>query len=112
MVKLLIKGKANLFMKKMILAKIIPLAASLALFAGCATYESPSPESPPPPQAEVVPPQPDVTFVWTPGYWDWRGHWVWVHGVWGPRPHPGAVWVQGGWEHRGHRYVWHSGHWR
>ena len=101
-------------MKKTILTRLAPLAAGgLMLFAGCVTY-SPPPDSsePPPPEAEVVPPQPDVTFIWTPGFWDWRGRWVWVRGYWGPRPHPGAVWVRGGWGYRGHHRVWVRAHWQ
>src|ERR1700761_9562854 len=72
-------------MKKLLLTKAAPLAG-LLLFAGCVTYQEPPQDvtsEPPAPQVEVIPPQPDVTFVWTPGYWDWRGRWVWVHGWWG-----------------------------
>lgn len=101
-------------MKKIIFAKIAPLAA-LMLFAGCVSYQPPPPsgsDMPPAPQAEVVPPQPDMSFVWTPGYWDWQGRWVWMRGYWGPRPHPGAVWVQGGWVYHGHHRVWMRPHWR
>ena len=102
-------------MKKIALRKLLPLAAGISLLAGCAVEQPappPGPEAPPPPEAEVVPPQPDMTFVWTPGFWDWRGRWVWVHGYWGGRPHPGAVWVQGHWAHRGHRDVWVRPHWQ
>jgi hypothetical protein len=102
-------------MKKLILMKAAPLAG-LLLFAGCVTYQEPPPaegaSEPPPPQVEVIPPQPDVTFVWTPGYWDWRGRWVWARGWWGPRPHPGAVWVRGGWGYHGHHRVWMRAHWQ
>jgi hypothetical protein len=100
-------------MKKIALRKLLPLAAGLSLLTGCVVEQSaPGPEAPPPPQAEVIPPQPDMTFAWTPGYWDWRGRWVWTHGYWGPRPHPGAVWVRGSWVHRGHRDVWVRPHWQ
>jgi hypothetical protein len=100
-------------MKKRILTKMAPLAGGLMLFAGCVTYSPPPDYSQPPPsQVEVVPPQPDVTFIWTPGYWDWRGRWVWVRGYWGPRLHPGAVWVRGGWVYHGHHRVWARAHWQ
>jgi hypothetical protein len=104
----------KLHMKKAILTKIMPLAAGLALFGGCVVEQAPppGPDAPPPPQTEVIPPQPDLTFVWTPGFWDWQDHWVWVHGYWGPRPHPGAVWVQGGWVYHGNHRTWVRPHWR
>jgi len=101
-------------MKTKILSKIAPIAGGLVLLAGCVTY-APPPDAvtaPPPPQVEVVPPQPNVAFVWTPGYWDWRGRWVWIHGWWGSRPHPGAVWVRGGWGYHGHHRVWMRAHWQ
>lgn len=100
---------------------MLPWAAGLILFAGC-VVEQPAPppqpppvadaDAPPPPRVEVVPPQPEVAFIWTPGYWDWRDRWYWVHGYWGPRPHPGAVWVRGGWGYRGHHRVWTHPHWQ
>jgi len=100
-------------MKRTILTQAAALAAGLLLLAGCVTeYQATVPIGAPEVQAEVVPPQPDVTFVWTPGYWDWRGQWVWMHGYWGPRAHPGAVWVEGGWEQHGQHYVWRRPHWR
>ncbi|HTV39846.1 MAG TPA: hypothetical protein VMF08_04680 [Candidatus Sulfotelmatobacter sp.] len=102
-------------MKTAILKNIMPLAAGLMLFSGCATEQpapATGPEMPPPPETEVIPPQPNLTYIWTPGFWDWQGRWVWVRGYWGPRPHPGAVWVQGQWVHRGHRNVWVRPHWQ
>lgn len=101
-------------MKKTLLIRLMPLAAGLALLSGCIVEAPPvqSPEAPPPPVAEVVPMQPEATFAWTPGYWDWRGHWVWMRGYWAPPPHPGAVWVQGGWVQSHGQYVWVHPHWR
>lgn len=90
------------------------LAAGVALLSGCvaAQPQVATPEAPPPPQEEVVPPQPDMSFAWTPGYWDWQGKWVWIHGYWGPRPHPGAIWVRGGWVKSGNGYRWMHPHWQ
>lgn len=117
-------------MKKSSLTKLLLIVAGLPLLAGCIVERQPRrvvvverpapggevvverPTQPPPPQVEVIPPQPDVAFVWIPGAWEWRGRWVWVGGHWGPRPHPSAVWVRGVWIHRGHGYVWVGGHWR
>jgi hypothetical protein len=103
-----------LSMKMLTSTRILSLATSLALFAGCVTEEAPppGPENPPPPETEVIPSQTNLTYVWTPGYWDWQGRWVWMRGYWGPRPHPGAVWVQGHWMRGRHRNVWVHPHWQ
>jgi hypothetical protein len=69
-------------------------------------------QPPPAPQVEVIPVSPGPQFYWVPGYWSWNGGWVWVTGVWAPRPRPYAVWVQGHWAHRGHGYIWIGGGWR
>jgi hypothetical protein len=69
-------------------------------------------EAPPAPQVEVRIAAPGPEFVWTPGYWAWHGHWVWVGGRWARPPHRHAVWVAGHWGHRGHGYVWIGGRWR
>lgn len=110
-----IKGEVQSSMKKLFLSKMVPLVAGLMMLSGCIVKQAPPPaeaEEMPPPEVEVVPPQPDVTFVWTPGAWDWRGRWVWRHGYWGHRPHPGAVWVGSGWGYRGNHRVWVRGHWQ
>ena len=37
----------------------------------------------PAPLVETVPVCPGVDYVWTPGYWAWRGHsYAWVRGTW------------------------------
>jgi hypothetical protein len=118
-------------MKTSTLAKSLLVAASLPLLAGCVVYERQpvavapppgaprsaevvvtQPYAPPPLQVEVIPPQPNVAFVWIPGCWDWRGHWVWIEGRWAPPPRPHAVWVTGRWARRHNGYVWVAGHWR
>jgi hypothetical protein len=66
-----------------------------------------------PPPREMVPMQPDMSYVWAPGYWDRANEqWIWEKGYWGPRPHPGAVWVQGGWVYNGDKKIWVHSHWR
>ena len=104
-------------MKHPIFTKAATLAASLMLFAGCVSQQAPSSPPgaphPPPDQEEVVPPQPNLTFIWTPGYWDRQGNnWVWIRGHWGPRPRPGAIWIRGGWMQRDGHLVWVHPHWR
>lgn len=116
----------NSNMKKSIIIKSLVVAIGLPLLAGCVEREvyreSPpppageavveQPSEPPPSQVEVVPPQPDITFIWVPGAYEWRGRWVWVGGRWASPPHRGAVWIRGGWVLRDHHSVWVRGHWR
>jgi len=115
------------------MTRILLVAVSIPLLAGCIVVHDRRPPPPPayappggevvveeappqmpPPQMEVVPiaPGPIDVWFWVPGCWEWRGHYVWIGGHWAPRPHPGAVWVRGEWTHRGHRAVWVPGHWR
>ena len=68
--------------------------------------------APPPLQQEAVPPPPGAAMVWTPGYWNWAGRWVWVPGRYLARPYPHAAWVAGHWRPRGGTWVWVPGHWR
>ena len=79
-------------------------------------YGSPAavaPQAPPPPQYEAVPPPPPgPAMVWTPGYWNWAGRWVWVPGRYAARPYARAVWVPGQWRPRHGGWVWVPGHWR
>jgi WXXGXW repeat (2 copies) len=79
-------------------------------------YGSPAavaPYAPPPPQYEAVPPPPPgPAMVWTPGYWNWAGRWVWVPGRYVARPYHHAVWVPGAWRPRHGGWVWVPGHWR
>jgi WXXGXW repeat (2 copies) len=104
-------------MKKSLIVKVLLVAVSLPLIAGCVVYQDPPPGGgydAPPPQVEVVPvaPGPLAVWYWVPGAWDWHGRWVWVGGYWAARPRPDAIWVGGGWRWHGHRRVWVGGHWR
>ena len=69
---------------------------------------------PPAPRYAVVGVAPGPGFVWTDGFWDWRGgSYVWVSGRWTRPPRPRAVWVPGNWVERPHRgWEFHRGHWR
>ena len=72
-----------------------------------------APQAPPPPQYEAVPPPPPgPAMVWTPGYWNWAGRWVWVPGRYAARPYHHAVWMPGQWRPRHGGWVWVEGHWR
>ena len=70
--------------------------------------------APPPPRYAIVGVAPGPGFVWTEGFWDWRGGgYAWVPGRWMRPPRPHAVWVPGVWVARGRRgYAFRPGHWR
>jgi hypothetical protein len=56
---------------------------------------------------------PGVGFVWTDGYWDWRGNnWYWTDGRWMRPPHRRSVWVAPEWRHDGRGYRLRRGYWR
>ena len=105
-------------------------AAALPLLGGCmssppvdvAPQVAPAdgvsvgqPTQPPPAdQQDVIPiaPGPRTLYWFIPGYWDWRGQYVWVPGHWRTRPHPGDIWTPGKWVQQNNVYVWQGGHWR
>ena len=67
--------------------------------------------APPAPRFERVVVRPG--YVWTPGYWQWRGNqYVWVGGYY-LRERPAFVWVPHHWV-QGPHGGWHfiKGHWR
>ena len=68
---------------------------------------------PPPPRYGVVGVAPGPGYIWTDGFWDWRGgNYVWVTGRWMRPPHARAVWVPGGWAQEHGAYRFHRGYWR
>lgn len=100
-------------MRQKLITGIFVLAA--ALLAGCghgyAAYYVQS--APPPPRYAVVGVAPGPGYVWTSGYWDWRGaNWAWVEGRWMRPPRPRAVWVSPEWRQEGRAWRFHRGHWR
>ena len=70
--------------------------------------------APPPPRYAVIGVAPGPGFVWTEGFWDWRGRgYAWVPGRWMRPPRPHAVWVPGTWVERPRRgWVLRRGYWR
>lgn len=67
--------------------------------------------APPAPMYEVVPPA-RPGYVWTPGFYDWRGdRYVWNSGQW-QETRPGYAWREARWEQRPDG-SWHliGGHW-
>jgi hypothetical protein len=95
------------------------LAASVlaagAVLAGCGGYGGAyyAQFGPPPPRYAVVGVAPGPGYVWTPGWYDWRGHnWTWVEGRWMRPPRAHAVWVAPEWRREGRDYRFHRGYWR
>ena len=67
--------------------------------------------APPPPRVEVIPP-PRVGYVWTPGYWDWRGgRHYWVGGTY-VRERRGYAYHHPEWVQDGERWRLDRGGWR
>ena len=67
--------------------------------------------APPPPREEIRVAAPTGSGVWTPGYWDWRGQWVWVEGSWSRPPAPQAQWVRAEYVPAGGGYRYVPAHW-
>jgi len=92
-----------MFCKLKTLNVLAAASAAISLSATAAPYIDVR-VGPPPAHHEVVP-SARPGYVWSPGYWDWRGH--------------RHVWVNGHWERAHHGYVYHepqweqvNGHWR
>lgn len=67
----------------------------------------------PPLYTETQPAAPSATgYVWQPGYWEWRGTWVWIPGQYIQTVAPSAVWLPGAWvASTGGTWVWSPAHW-
>jgi WXXGXW repeat (2 copies) len=67
----------------------------------------------PPLYEEVAPSPPAQTgWAWQPGYWEWRGTWVWMPGRYIQTVTPGAIWVAGKWEPTiDGSWRWNPAHW-
>jgi hypothetical protein len=66
----------------------------------------------PPVYEEPQPAPVGAGLVWQPGYWDWRGTWVWVPGEYIQTKTPTAEWKQGEWEAgAGGNWRWNPAHW-
>ena len=99
-------------MKQRILAGILALFGTVlsACAGGGAYYVR---YGPPAPRYEVMGVAPGPGYVWTNGYWDWRGsNYAWVGGRWMRPPRPRAVWVAPEWRHEGRNWRYHRGYWR
>ncbi len=98
-------------MKRLAAGFVIGLG--LMASAACAGHAYYVPAAPPPPRVGYVGVAPGPRYVWTDGFWAWRGRWVWVPGRWVVPPRPRAVWAPGHWVQRPHRgWFFVEGRWR
>ena len=83
------------------------------ILTGCAGGGMYVRSGPPAPRYGVVGYAPGPGYMWTDGYWDWRGsNWYWVNGRWMRPPRGRAVWVRPEWRHEGRAWRFHRGYWR
>jgi Domain of unknown function (DUF4124)/WXXGXW repeat (2 copies) len=68
-------------------------------------------EAPPPLLNDEQPPCAEDGYLWTPGYWAWRGGYYWVRGSWVRPPQVGVLWTPGYWGYAGAIYAFHPGYW-
>jgi WXXGXW repeat (2 copies) len=69
-------------------------------------------DAPPPLLNYEQTPCPEEGYLWTPGYWSWRGAgYYWVPGAWVRPPRAGVLWTPGYWAFMGGIYVFHAGYW-
>jgi YXWGXW repeat-containing protein len=96
-------------MKKLLLGTMV--AASLGVGSvSVATADVFVRVAPPAPRTEVVPPA-RRGYVWTPGYWDWRGNrHVWVNGHY-VRERRGYHYATPSWHEQNGRWVLQRGGW-
>ena len=98
-----------MFSKLKTLTVLAAASATISVSAIAAPYVDVR-VGPPPPRHEVVPPA-RAGYVWSPGYWDWRGHrHVWVNGHW-ERARHGHVYHEPRWEQSGDQWRLHHGNW-
>ena len=95
-------------------AAIAAMSVGLLASTACASrgYMMAMGPPPPPPPRAYYGVAPGPRYVWTDGFWAWRGRWVWAPGRWAIPPHPRAVWVPGYWVPRHRGYVFIEGRWR
>lgn len=75
---------------------------------GYATYGPPAPR-----YYGAIGVAPGPGYVWTNGYWAWRGgRYYWVDGRWVRPPRGRHQWVEGGWNRDGRAWRYREGRWR
>jgi hypothetical protein len=97
--------------------RIVILGLSLAAGVSAMPAVAASPSeiinrTPPPPQREEAAPQPKNGFVWSPGFWEWRGTgYKWSPGEW-IKERRGHQWQPYGWQERDGRWHFVHGGWQ
>jgi hypothetical protein len=67
--------------------------------------------APPAPLAETIPPGPNFSAYWLPGYWQWNGRdYVWTGGHW-EQSRPGMAYQQTYWTNHDGYWEFHPGGW-
>ncbi|CAN5488677.1 hypothetical protein BH10BDE1_BH10BDE1_22880 [soil metagenome] len=65
----------------------------------------------PPQMITEVTPEPQIGYLWAPGYWGWSGvRHVWYPGHW-MHQRQGYIWVGNQWSRRGSGWHFEGGHW-
>jgi len=95
---------------KFLAGAFVILGTMLTACAGGSYYVR---SDPPAPRYAVIGTAPGPGYVWTNGYWDWRGrNWALVDGRWIRPPRARAVWVGPEWRREGNRWRFRRGYWR
>jgi hypothetical protein len=97
-------------MNKLILGSLVAATLAASALPAAARTEVFVNVAPPPLRYEVVP-APRAGWIWTPGYWAWRGHrHAWVEGHW-VRHRPGYAYAPASWVERNGRWAYYAPAW-
>jgi hypothetical protein len=102
-------------MKRFLLSLFLLTGLSLLISAdGCAIRTGYyAPIGPPAPRYGVIGVAPGPGYIWTDGFYAYRGgNYAWTPGRWARPPRSRSQWVPGRWEQQGRRYRFHRGYWR
>ena len=96
-----------------LLGVVVPGCAASARGGGIGIGFTFVDREPPARRVEVVSVSPGPEYVWTAGYWSWRGgNYEWTAGSW-RRPEGGRhEWIEGHWERERRGWYFVEGHWR
>ncbi|HEY1242485.1 MAG TPA: hypothetical protein VGF16_18110 [Bryobacteraceae bacterium] len=97
---------------KILAGAVVALGTLLSACAPSNGYVGVGYGAPPPPRYGVVGVAPGPGYVWTDGFWDYRGGgWAWAPGRWVRPPYRGARWAPGYWDRSPRGYRFHAGRW-
>src|SRR5687767_6382917 len=99
--------------QKLLIAAFVLGGTVMAGCAGGGGYYSSIRYGPPAPRYGAIGYAPGPGYVWTDGYWDWRGNnWRWMNGRWMRPPNARARWVAPRWYQQGRGWRMQRGYWR